>query len=87
MDPAMKNRLQAIGEIRARVARITAAGDFEADIALILSAVQKCQEQFDPMFDTTYGSGRDIHNRLIALLNASVTPEAFAAGWRNLVAG
>ena len=85
-NPAMKNRLQAIGEIRARVSRLQPVGEFAADIALLLQSVQQCQEDFDPMFDTEYGAGRDVHRRLIGLLEVSTTQEAFDAGWRHLVA-
>ena len=85
MNPAMKNRLQAIGEIRTQVLRLESVGEFAADIALILKAVRTCQDDFDPMFDTQYGSGRDVHNTMIGLLEAAATEEAFDAGWRNLV--
>ena len=85
MNPAMKNRLQAIGEIRTQVSRVPPVGEFGADIALLLQAVRKCQDEFEPMFDTDYGSGRDVHNTMIGLLEASATEEAFDAGWRHLV--
>jgi hypothetical protein len=85
MNPAMKNRLQAIGEIRSRLSNMQPSGEFHGDIVLLMKAVETCQVEFDPMFDTEYGSGRDIHNSLIGLLKASETRESFDAGWRNLV--
>lgn len=85
MNPAMKNRLQAISEIRTRVSNLRPAGKFREDIALLMRAVKTCQDEFDPMFDTEYGSGRDVHNTLIGLLASAATREAFDAGWRNLV--
>ena len=85
MNPAMKNRLQAIGEIRERVSRMQPVGEFGADIASLLKAVRACQNEFDPMFDTDYGSGRDVHRVMIGLLEASTSEEAFESAWRDLV--
>jgi hypothetical protein len=67
--PARKNRIQALGEIRDRLAVFDPAGDFETDRAALIELVEICAGAFDPAFDTEYGSGRDVHGALRDFLN------------------
>ncbi len=66
-DPANKNRLQAVSMVRDRLPdRLNQ--DFESAKQELIDIVLRCQEDFDPYFDTEYGTGRPVFVLLLGEL-------------------
>ncbi len=62
-DPVNKNRLQAVGEVRSRLpSRLEP--DFERSRSTLLGIVRKCSADFEPAFDSEYGTGRGVFRLL-----------------------
>ncbi len=71
-DPVNKSRLQAVLEIRNALPS-TLGGGFKSAKKKLIKAVEKCQQNHVPMFDTEYGSGRPVFKSFLLEIEALVS--------------
>ena len=75
-DPAAKNRLQAINLVRGRLpSRLD--GDLETAAQMLKDIVHMCEAEFEPAFDTEYGTGRPVFGLLLSELGKYVLEHKF----------
>ena len=83
--PATKNRIQALGEVRDRMQGMNLAGNFEETQKQLMKLIETCREEFDPAFDTEYGSGVDMFGSLESMLYGASSEEEFIARLKETI--